>query len=101
MKKAIALRRDPVSIARFWFMSHQPTLPRYRYSLGDELIAIDVRGTPDWRIDFAGFQLSDQLHLCFVPYWAIVIPLTLLSTFLLVSKPRQSKQVKALGPAIE
>ena len=83
---------------RLWGMSHQPTLPTYRYSIGEELIGIDVRGTPEWRIDFAGFQLSDQFHLCFIPYWSITVPLTLISLWLLLSKPRNSTQNKITEP---
>ena len=33
-----------------------------------------------------------------IPYWSIVIPLTALSTYLLLSKPRQSNQMKIPEP---
>jgi hypothetical protein len=36
-----------------------------------------------------------------IPYWSIVIPLTLLSAYLLLSKPRQSIQQKPAEPITE
>ena len=36
----------------------------------------------------------DELLLVVMPYWTIVLPLTLLSAFLLLSKPRQPNQKK-------
>jgi len=50
-----------------------------------------------WRWDWAGFHLTDRMHgddsyqMCIVPYWCVVPPLTLLSAWLLLSKPRTSK----------
>lgn len=38
--------------------------------------------------DVSGFEIVTWQ----VPYWSVVIPLTLLSAYLLLSKPRQSKQ---------
>ena len=34
-----------------------------------------------------------------IPYWSIVIPLTLLSAFLLLSKPRPRKRAAVINPA--
>ena len=39
-----------------------------------------------------------HLHGLGVPYWSIVMPLTLLSAWLLFSKPRQSTSVKITEP---
>ena len=36
--------------------------------------------------------------ICFVPYWSVVIPLTLLSAYLLLSKPRKSTPTKITEP---
>ena len=51
-----------------------------------------VRKFWHWRFfGFAyGFQHADreQAILCIIPYWSIVIPLTLVSAYLLLSKPR-------------
>ena len=33
-----------------------------------------------------------------IPYWSIVLPLTLISVFLLLSKPRKSNQMKIADP---
>ena len=37
-------------------------------------------------------------YVCTVPYWSLVIPLTLLSAYLLLSKPRKSIQKKITEP---
>jgi len=69
--------------------------------------------TPDdkWRRQFAGFVVAEYRvavtsankttsieanRFYRVPYWSIVIPMTLLSTFLLLTKPRQSNQKKTV-----
>ena len=36
-----------------------------------------------------------------VPYWSVVIPLTLLSAFLLLTKPHQSTPKKCTEPTTE
>ena len=47
-----------------------------------------------WSINWCGFRVGgqgiDQITRI-VPYWSIVIPLTLLSAYLLLNKPRQRK----------
>lgn len=35
-----------------------------------------------------------QIEMCIIPYWSIVIPLTLISALLLVTNPRRSNQMK-------
>ena len=59
---------------------------------------------PDWkwRTEFCGFEFGQFIpkgppwseSIWLVPYWSITVPLTLLSAFLLLSKPRQSTQKK-------
>jgi len=60
-----------------------------------------------WRI--AGFGICTwrrknseplEIRTCewIIPYWSIVIPLTLLSAYLLLSKPRKSIQKKIIEP---
>ncbi len=50
----------------------------------------------DWRWDWAGFHLGEGQYTnrrdqdCMIPYWAIVIPLTLFSAFLLLTRTRKS-----------
>lgn len=50
-----------------------------------------------WRWHWGGFgvrEFSSQqanLEICVIPYWSFVIPLTLLSAWLLLSKPRPAK----------
>jgi len=59
----------------------------------------------DWNLRFAGFQVGKhavqgwqhpRVFLCVAPYWSIVIPLTLLSAWLLISKPRKSTPKKII-----
>jgi len=63
-----------------------------------------------WRRDFLGFQFGAgthkqqsllNMHLCMIPYWLIVIPLTLLSAFFLLSKPRKSTSMKITDSILE
>ena len=60
-----------------------------------------------WRLDWAGFtfgaslkkpSLVRRLDLVLIPYWSIVVPLTLLSAFLLLWKPRKSTSKKNPEP---
>ena len=67
---------------------------------GDLWSGLDVK----WRWDFAGCHFGafvwDRFHFerFIVPYWSIVIPLTLLSAFLFLSTPPKSNQTKNTGP---
>jgi hypothetical protein len=51
-----------------------------------------------WRLHFGGFDLGQSMSLGSLqttlqaPYWSIIIPLSLLSGYLLLSKPRQAKK---------
>lgn len=59
------------------------------------------------RLDFSGFHfgckgfnpfLPRYFARCFVSYWYPILPLALLSTWLLLSKPRQAKQCEPSPP---
>ena len=75
--------------------------PRY---IGDSVSSVPVSTAAD-RASFDRFW-SNRLHNLAittryfiqgtVPYWSVVIPLTALSTFLLLSKPRKSPQPKTV-----
>jgi hypothetical protein len=62
------------------------------------------------RFDWAGFHFGSGKHtswhgergieIWFIPYWSIVIPLTLLSVFLLLSKPRLVSTESVSGDSI-
>jgi hypothetical protein len=60
----------------------------------------------DWRWDWLGFHFSSEVsptvqHRYFiVPYWFIVVPLTVLSAWLILSKPR-TKSEPSITPANE
>jgi hypothetical protein len=52
-----------------------------------------------WRWNgFGVMQLDNSTTLGCIPYWSIVIPLTLLSSFLLLIKPHKSIQEKTSEP---
>ena len=58
----------------------------------------------DWRWDWAGFHfgaghsINDREEDYMFPYWSIVVPLTLLSAYLLLSKPNKSTSKKITEP---
>ena len=45
--------------------------------------------------EFAGFL---QMRIIVIPYWSTIIPLTLLSAYLLLVKPRVAKPAKTIEP---
>ena len=57
--------------------------------------------TFEWQFDWRGFHLSDgtfdrnsvpfRIQECVIPYWYLTIPLTLLSAYLILWKPRRGK----------
>jgi len=58
-----------------------------------------------WRWKWAGYHLATlnlpqdfNILSCCLPYWSITVPLTLLSVYLLLTKPRQSSQKKTDEP---
>jgi hypothetical protein len=65
--------------------------------------------TNEWRHGWGGFDFGAGTHKRWnchierwaIPYWSIVIPLTLLSAWLLLSKPRHSNQKKPIEPIPE
>lgn len=62
---------------------------------------IPALGSPTWRLDWIGFHTSVgdyptysstiRMSVLIVPYWAVVLPLTLLSAYLILWKPRKRK----------
>jgi len=55
-----------------------------------------------WRCRYCGFgksiNQSGDVFVWVCPYWSIVIPLMLLSAYLLLTKPRKSTSVKVTEP---
>ena len=47
---------------------------------------------------FWGFNFQHSLRSWVIPYWPIVVLLTLLSAFLLLSKPRKPSSIKIIEP---
>ena len=78
-----------------------------------------IWGNPlaEWRWQFLGFgfgksvdgttQVANQSvqivpsTIAVIPYWSIVVPLTLISLWLLLTKPRKSNQLKIAEPVPE
>ena len=67
--------------------------PRWESFIDEDLS--DVRPYLICRFEFCGFEFyqmtesdSGMVNLIFVPYWSIVFPLTVVSAWLLLSKPR-------------
>ena len=59
----------------------------------------------DWSMRFCGLRLFTNLHAygdktagLLVPYWMPVVPITLLSVFLLLSKSRESTRTQIVVP---
>jgi hypothetical protein len=60
-----------------------------------------------WHQSFCGFRLGEtvssrpgRLVLCLIPYWFIVIPMTMLSAFLLLTRPCLSSLKKITEPVV-
>ena len=85
------------SLQRLWF--HQ--------RIGVRVSNFDVFWSEysiEWKREFCNIQImtaNDGNHRvvkCVIPYWSLAIPLTALSTFLLLAKPRSSIQKKTPEP---
>jgi hypothetical protein len=67
----------------------------YDPTIGDSSIGLGKKQIY-YRMVFLGFQISDhrdyygtRIKACMIPYWSIVLPLTFLSAYLLLWKPRR------------
>ncbi len=68
------------------------TTPRWQNWIASEGVHPFDNPEIKWQWRFCGFGFaSDGMTSRIVPYWAIVIPLTLLAAWLLLSKPRPLK----------
>ncbi len=102
------LRVKELSVDRVLLIGFQA--PRGN-STGNLAINVDpptraAEGSPfHWIIKSYGFEIGDcsdqqfplQIFVARVPYWSIVIPLTLLSAYLLISKPANRLRRKAMN----
>ena len=63
----------------------------------------------DWRRDWAGVSFGAGIQhgpegtswpfaMCVIPYWSLVLPLTLLSAWLILAKPRKAKAATGSTP---
>ena len=80
-----------------WQTSHQVGLEPMRIAFGEKLKNVEGYNYQLGfiRLCFMSSGNSDEVvRLCFIPFWVIVIPLTLLSAYLLLSKPSKSTQMK-------
>jgi hypothetical protein len=92
------------------------SVPNVTPSVDWESAVISTRKTPSdffgnksscWRWRYCGFGYGESesgaennsiLKLLFFPYWSIVVPLTLLSAWLLLSKVRQKQNAPPQAP---
>jgi len=92
---------SPVELGDFPFWSSETIPTDYIFSLPFDPLTVETQ------YRFLGFySLKDcpvdggvHIYACGAPYWSIVIPLTLLSAWLLLSKPRVAKP-KAIAEPI-
>jgi len=78
----------PISLRWTNWPAQQPSVHRKHFS--EWLVRHEVRQSNADNITRLG-------QVVIFPYWSITIPLTLISAFLLLSKPRKSTQMKTLG----
>ncbi len=94
----IQFRRFGPNDAREFVSWNSMPPPKERWMLAEYIVDDWRHFNLTWRNDFfSSFHIgtgthkrmsSRHLDLCTLPYWSIVIPLTLLSAWLLLSKPR-------------
>ncbi len=110
--QALAVRRvksklsvKELSVDRVLLMGFQP--PKGN-STGNLAINVDpptrsAAGSPfRWTIRRHGFEIGDctdqqfplEIFIVRVPYWSVVLPLTLISAYLLLARPRKPAQTK-------
>jgi len=77
------------------------------YSKGPPQTGIEFSVYPDfdeetfpWQWHVCGFHfgVGDRAACCCIPYWAITVPLTLISIWLILSMPHRSNQKKTPEP---
>jgi hypothetical protein len=84
------------------------TFPSWHSSALDFSIVDDASEHPVWRWRFLGFEAGefttqmtgDSSHgsFCSIPYWSVTVPLTLVSLWFLLSKPRPVNQKNFTEP---
>lgn len=103
----LTCQRNGLIWSRYTFHEFFPTAPFFTsrpivedFGTDDPLEGYDVY-VIDWRwkiggFDFTGYHHADRpdsvSQFWIIPYWSIVIPLTVLSAGLLLSKPRQRRK---------
>ncbi|MDB5345770.1 MAG: hypothetical protein JWP89_4147 [Schlesneria sp.] len=108
---------NSLHLKKYFSWRTQSVEPSYPVLLGRQVYGTHdlVNGLPDywsefevsWRFDFAGFHFGEGRHrswdewsvqLWTVPYAALTLALTLLSAWLLLSKPRRRPQPTTASP---
>jgi hypothetical protein len=91
-----------------WYRLKRQRVVSFEAPIDTDIIAgtIGIDGQINWLwLGFCLYEVSlgensRDSHL-FIPYWSTVIPLTLLSAFMLLSKPRKSNPLKIVEPIPE
>lgn len=77
-------------------------IPRWKSQNAAEMKHLLLADEIEWLLNGFGFGVSalhegPLLGLCVAPYWSIAIPLTLLSAWLLLTKPRVAEAPEVLN----
>ena len=99
---------DPVPYASIFERFKFETFAFHRSRFGSNIIGNLGIHKQSWRFNWLGIRLGaipivepgtlSERIMWIIPYWTIVIPLTALSAYLLLSKPRKSNQKKIVEP---
>jgi hypothetical protein len=93
----------PASTGGWTYVRHQGNAFFYPITMEvSDWLGTDI-GSAFWRqyarFGFAFGHYQASRYVCVVPYWSIVVPLTLVSAYLLLSKTRRSSPKQTTAPS--
>ena len=92
---------SPVSMNKFsWWSESVPSYLGDYYRLRFMEVIPTIKCRRFHPSEFRHSQTSTVANCYHIPYWSIVIPLTLISAFLLLSKPRKSTPTKIIAEKV-
>jgi len=99
-------RRTELKTGWYWILSTRRLTDLYPDGIPTEITPWMEQHEFKWRLDLLGFHIGvarlSRLGIrdedCMIPYWSIVLPLTAISAFLLLSKPHISTPKKIVKP---
>ena len=87
-----------------WVQRGMPPITRFQWENLDvsdakSVVADRIASAASMSLSNYGWDaVSPSVMKCVVPYWSIVLPLTALAAYFLLSKPRKSNQMKIAEP---